>query len=248
MATVVAQPAKITVQLPGRRYDHVFFSITVALMVATVIVGFGPTYYFAGVFRAPLPAPIIHVHGALFSCWMLLLVTQTLLVSARRVDIHRKLGMAGMMLACAMVVVGVMAATNALMRAPKVPGRDAQAFYIVPLTDMLNFAVLMAFAYRERRDSTAHKRLILLATTALMVAAIARWPIAILHFQAWRASVASDVFLLLLVLYDLWALHKLHRATLWGGALLIVVQQMRFPVSQTTAWHHFANWVQVTFQ
>ncbi len=248
MATAVAQPAKINAPLPGRRYDHVFFSVVVALMVATVIVGFGPTYYYAGVFRAPLPPPIIHVHGALFSCWMLLLVTQTLLISARRVDVHRKLGIAGMCVACAMVVVGVGAATNSLMRPPVVPGRDIQAFYLIPLTDILNFSVLMAFAYRERRDAAAHKRLILIATNALMLAAVARWPIALLHRQVWRASIASDIFLLMLVLYDLWSLRKLHRATLWGGAFFLVIQQIRFPISHTATWHHIAAWVQATFR
>ena len=248
MATAVAQPAKITAPLPGRRYDHVFFSVVVALMVVPVIVGFGPTYYYAGVFRAPLPSPIIHVHGALFSCWMLLLVTQTLLVSARRVDIHRKLGMAGMILACAMVVAGVLAATDSLLRPSLVPGRDLQAFYLIPLSEMLMFAVLMVFAYRERRDAAAHKRLILIATTALLVAAFARWPIAAIHRHAWQAGLASDIFFLLLVLYDLWSLHKLHRVTLWGGAFFLIVQQIRFPISQTAAWHHFAAWVQMTFR
>ena len=67
MATAVTTPAKSSARLPGRRYDHVFFSSVVVLMVATVIIGFGPTYYYAGVFRAPLPAPILHVHGAVFS-------------------------------------------------------------------------------------------------------------------------------------------------------------------------------------
>lgn len=55
---------------------------------------------------APLPSLIIHVHGAAFSCWMLLLLTQTTLVSAGRVDIHRRLGIAGFLLAWAMVVLG----------------------------------------------------------------------------------------------------------------------------------------------
>jgi hypothetical protein len=55
--------------------------------------------------------PIIHVHGALFSCWILLLVKQTSLVSARRVDVHRRVGIAGFILACVMVV-GVLAATD----------------------------------------------------------------------------------------------------------------------------------------
>ncbi len=86
------------------------------LMLATVFVGFARTYYFAGVFHAPLPSLIIHLHGAAFSCWILLLVTQASLVSAGRVDIHRRLGIAGMVLACVMVIVGVLAATDLLVR------------------------------------------------------------------------------------------------------------------------------------
>jgi hypothetical protein len=35
-----------------------------------------------------------------------------------------------------------------------------------------------------------------------------------------------------------------HRATLWASAFLIVVQQIRFPIGQTAAWHAFATWAQ----
>ena len=98
MATVVARPSSLATPapvLPGRRFDHFFFSSMALLMLATVFVGFAPTYYLTGVFRAPLPSLIIHLHGAAFSCWILLLVTQTSLVSAGRVDIHRRLGIGG---------------------------------------------------------------------------------------------------------------------------------------------------------
>ena len=244
MSTAVATPVKTVSALPGRRYDHLFFSVSAALMLVTVVIGFGPTYYFAGVFRAPLPSPIIHVHGALFSCWILLLIVQTSLVAAHRVDLHKRLGIAGFLLACVMVIVGIAAATNSLMRAPTVPGRDPQAFYLVPLTDMLIFTVVMTAAYRQRRDSAAHKRLIYIATSALLVAAFSRWPIAAFHRHAWEAGLVSNLFLLALVLYDLWALHKIHRATLWAGAFLIIVQQIRFPISHTAGWHSFAALVQ----
>src|SRR5712664_1482519 len=119
MATAVAHPgnpAKPSVGLPGRRYDHLFFSAMALLMLATVFIGFARTYYLAGVFHAPLPSRIIHVHGAVFSCWMLLLITQASLVSAGRADIHRRLGIGGMLLACLMVIVGVLAATDLLVR------------------------------------------------------------------------------------------------------------------------------------
>src|SRR3982075_3548445 len=170
MATAVAHPStptKPSIDLPGRRYDHVFFSAMVLLMLATVFVGFARTYYLAGVFHAPLPSLVIHLHGAAFSCWILLLITQASLVSAGRVDIHRRLGIAGFLLACLMVVLGVLAATDSLVRHGGPPGRDVQAFYIVPLTDMVIFATLIFFAFRARSNSATHKRLILIATIGL---------------------------------------------------------------------------------
>src|SRR5260370_9948979 len=141
MATAVAHrsnPAKPAVGLPGRRYDHLFVAAMALRVLATFFGGFARTYYLAGVFHAPLPSRIIHVHGAVFSCWILLLVTQASLASAGRVDIHRRLGIAGMLLACLMVIVGVLAANDLLMRGGRA-GLDAQVFYIVPLTDRLIF-------------------------------------------------------------------------------------------------------------
>jgi len=178
MATAIAQPgtpAAPATQLPGRRHDHIFFSGMALLMLVTVFVGFGPTYYLAGVFRAPLPSLIIHLHGAAFSCWVLLLITQTSLVLAGRVDIHRRLGMAAFGLACLMVVLGILAATDSLVREAGAARRDPKTFYIVPLTDVLVFATLVYYAFRNRLNPAAHKRLILTATVSLMIAAIARW-------------------------------------------------------------------------
>jgi len=246
MATAVAPRndfAKPAYVLPGRRYDHYFFSAMALAMLATVFIGFARTYYLAGVFNAPLPSKILHLHGAVFSCWILLLVTQTSLVAAGRVDIHRKLGIAGFLLACAMPVIGVLAATDSLVRDSR-PGRDVQFFYIVPTTDMLIFGILIFFAFRNRTNAAAHKRYIMIATTALMIAAMARWPVALFSRNAWRASIATYIFLLALVAYDLWSTRKVHRVTLWASAFLIFVEQVRIPIGRSAAWHHFAGWVQ----
>ena len=247
MATAVVHPsksAKVVTGVPGRCFDHGFFSGMALVLLATVFVGFARSYYLAGVFHAPLPSFIIHLHGAAFSCWILLLVTQTSLVSAGRVDIHRRLGIAGFLLACLMVVVGVMAATDSLLRHGGPPGRDVQAFYIVPLTDMVIFATLVFFAFRARFNPATHKRLILVATIGLTIAAIARWPLAWVSRNPGRAGLFSYIFLLMMVAYDLWSTRKVHRATLWAGAFVIFVQQIRLPLGHTAAWHAFASWVQ----
>jgi len=110
------------------------------LILATVFVGFARTYYLAGVFHAPLPSLIIHLHGAAFSTWILLLVTQTswsppaawtfIAAWALRASSWRGL----------MVTLGVLAATDSLVRHGGPPGLDAKLFYVIPMTDMLIFA------------------------------------------------------------------------------------------------------------
>jgi len=246
MATIAAQTASTASfrPIPDLRYEHLFFSGMSIAMLITVFAGFARTYYLAGVFRAPLPSLIIHIHGAAFTCWILLLVTQTSLVAADRTCIHRKLGIAGFLLACAMLILGVMAGTNNLLRAHDVAGRDPKMFYIVPLTDMLLFGTFIYFAFRERLNPPAHKRYIFLATTALLVAAIARLPFAFLSRKNPMDGAASDLFLLALIGYDLWSTRKVHRVTLWSGIFLAAVQQSRIPIGKTALWHSFATWVQ----
>jgi FtsH-binding integral membrane protein len=216
-----------------------------ALVLLLVVVGFARTYFLAGVFRAPLPARIIHIHGALFSAWILLLIGQTTLVSARRVDIHRKLGLAGFGLACLMIIAGVLAATNSLSRNFAPPGGlDALTFYIIPLSDMVMFATLVFFAYRARFDPAAHKRLILLATVALMDAPTGRPPFSVITGHQYFDSIFCYLFIVLLIGYDLWSTRKVHKATIWASVFMFVIQQVRVPIGFTGAWHGLASWVQ----
>src|SRR5713101_7328711 len=115
MATAVAHPStptKPTLSMPGRRYDHLFFSVMALCMLATVFAGFAHTYYLAGVFHAPLPSLIIHLHGAAFSCWILMPVTQTCLAAPGRVIVPAGLSQRGFLLAILMVMLGVLAATD----------------------------------------------------------------------------------------------------------------------------------------
>src|SRR5262245_49157986 len=89
------------------RREHLFFGgMTIAMLIA-VLVGFGPTYFFSTIsgttFELTRP---LHLHGAAFTSWMVLLVIQATLVAAGHVDIHRKLGVAGAVLAAVMMVLG----------------------------------------------------------------------------------------------------------------------------------------------
>ena len=246
MATVALPRSNAERLKTSRQYENYFFSAMALLILATVFVGFARTYFLAGVVRAPLPSLIIHIHGAVFSSWILLLVAQVSLVSAGRVDIHRRLGLAGFGLACLMVILGVLAASNSLARGFVPPGFpfDAKTFYAIPIGDIAIFATLVFFAYRARRDSAAHKRLIMIATFALLSAPTGRPPFTVITARPFFDSVFIWAFLLLLVAYDLWSLGKVHRATIWAGAFLVVMGQLRVPLGNTAVWHTFATWAQ----
>jgi hypothetical protein len=229
-----------------RRYDRVFFSGMAVVILAAVFVGFARSYFLAGVFKARLPSPLIHLHGAAFSCWILLLIAQTSLVAAGKVAWHRRLGVLGFGLACAMLILGVLASLQVLARPPALgeSPRGPRAFFAVPLSDMLVFSTLVYFGFRERKNPVAHKRLLLIATIALLDAAFVRWPVS---SEWWTLKVAQTCcypLLLLIVAYDLWSARKIYRATIVASALLIFTQQVRAPIGRSRSWQNFAASVQ----
>jgi hypothetical protein len=229
----------------GARTDDVFFSAMALLILGSVLLGFGRSYYFAGVFHAPLPNPLVHVHAAVFSAWILLLIVQTSLVSAGRVDLHRRLGIFGAALAGAMVVLAILVATDSLARGFRPPGSglDPRSFYSIPVFSTAVFCVLIFWALRERADGPAHKRLILIATISLMGPAVNRWSFLPIGHRGLFTSLIVDFFILLIVGFDLWSIRSIHRATVKGGLFMIIAHQLMFPIGRTQVWHRFAEWV-----
>jgi hypothetical protein len=241
---VVQSPYAPSPAAPGRRYDHLFFSGMTLLILLTVFFGFAQSYYLAGVFQAPLPNRLVHIHGAVFTCWILLLITQTLLVSVHRVDIHRRLGLVGFGLVCIMPVVAILAAIDSMVRHASRP--NALSFFAVPTFDILAFLPLIFFAWKYRSNAATHKHLILLATIAILDAAVVRWPI---HASWWGLHPAewmTDAFLLPLFAYDLFSIRKIHPATLWGSLLFLVLQHVRGAIGHSDAWLTLAAWIQHT--
>lgn len=240
MATAVIRQRKL-------RFENHFFSAMAVVILASVFVGFARTYYLAGVFKAPLPNLLIHIHGAVFSSWILLLIVQTSLIATGRVNLHRRLGLLGFGLACLMVVLGLLAATDELVRhfAPGAPGITALAFYAVPFSDILVFSTLIYFAFRNRFQLAAHKRFILIATIAMLDAAFVRWPISAAWWNLRAANLCCYGLLLAMICYDFWSTGKVQRVTLWASLFLIATKELRMPVAHTALWQNFATWVYV---
>jgi hypothetical protein len=230
---------------PG--YDDFFFSGMAGVALIAVLVGFARTYFLAGLFRAPLPNLLVHIHGAAFTLWIIFFISQIALVTAHRVDLHRRLGLLGFVLAIVMILMGMVTASDRLARHVAQPGtetvEEVRAFYAVPLFDMVLFSTFVYFGYRNRVQPVVHKRLMWFATLSLLDAGFDRWPV----FDPYSLPVVNLIcflpLLLLMIGYDWWSTGKVQRVTIWAAVFLVVVQQMRHPLSHTTAWQSFAAWV-----
>lgn len=215
-----------------------------AIAIALVVfAGFAPTYYLRGYYLAePLP-PVFAVHGAVFSAWVVLFVVQAALVSARRTDIHRKLGMLAAVLAPLMLVVGFQAAVAAARRGFSTPGLPPPlVFLAVPMFDLVVFAALVGAALWFRRNPAMHKRLMLLAMLAVVTAAIARLP-GVLPYGPPAFFGLTDLFLLAGIAWDKWTRGRVHPAYIWGGLFLVLSQPLRLVVSGTDTWLRIATWL-----
>ncbi|MCU1319800.1 MAG: hypothetical protein JWP98_1318 [Edaphobacter sp.] len=160
----------------NRTVERVFYSGMAILLCVCVFIGFSPTYFQAGMMRAPLPSPILHIHGAVFTLWMLLFVVQAALISARRVKWHRSFGTVAFCLPPIMIVLGVIAAIDALHRGVKIGPLDPAVSAAIPLIGIVGFTIVIYASWRARRRPDAHKRLILIATMGLVAAASAAFP------------------------------------------------------------------------
>ena len=240
----------MTTQIVGRvRWSaerRFYFGMALA-MFGVVYLGFARTFFLRPLFPDfPAPAePIFLVHGVAFTAWLVLLVVQPLLVASGRIDLHRSLGRAGAATAMAMVVLGLAGAVTAARRATGfigVPIPPLQ-FLAVPIFNILMFGSLVTLAIMKRRDTQAHKRLMLLATVNLLAAAFARWPF---DFAKGGPPVyfgLSDLFIVALVIWDLSTRRRLHPVTLWAGLATVVSQPLCLAVSGTGPWLAFAHWL-----
>jgi hypothetical protein len=234
--------------------ERLFYTGFAVAISAAVVLGFARTFFFrawypdwARVHGAP--ETFFYVHGTVFAAWLLLLIAQTSLVAAGRVDLHRRLGVAGAGLAVLVVLLGTV---GALMAASRPTGFidvpvPPLSFLVIPFTALAMFVAFVSLALLYRRRPQYHKRLMLLATIMLAEGGVTRWPFAFMGTSLpvpgiGMTELCLDLFLVPLLVWDLASRGRPHPVTLWGGLALIASQPLRFWLMSTGAWLAFAGW------
>jgi hypothetical protein len=229
----------------GTRQRTRRFYVGVAIAIAiTVFAGFSRSYFLKAYYGTPELSLLLHIHGFVFTSWVLLFLAQTTLVAADRTDLHRKLGVGGAVLAALVLIVGT---TTAILRvkggSAPIPGVPPLGFLAVPLFDMVVFAILIGAGLSLRSRLDTHKRLMTLATISLMSAPIARLPIGVLKAGPPAFFGLTDLFIVAMLVYDLATRRRIHPATIWGGLLIVASQPLRLMIAGTPAWMAFAGWL-----
>ncbi len=220
--------------------------VVVIALGAVVFLGFARTYYLRYLFDASPLTVMAHVHGVLATLWIALHYTQARLIAAHRADIHKRLGIfaacVGFVLAAQALDLGI---TNvAAGRAP--PGRDPLQFLSVPIGTMSMFLVFLVAALALRRKREWHKRLMFLATLALLVPAAGRFDsmLAPLGMPRRKIAVILTVAFVAWAWWDDWRKRgRVHPAYLYCGSLLAVSVPLRAWVGMQAWWTPIAQWI-----
>lgn len=218
-----------------------FYTGMALLMIAIVLIGFGPSFYFRGYLHSPRPnpsiTPFVLTHGLAFSLWMLVFLAQTSLVAANRRDLHRQLGIAGMILAVLLIPLMYLAAVGQVERANQPPFATPLSWTAVPLFPMPALMLLVWLGWKYRREPQSHKRLMLGASIIMMDPAIGRVPIAPPTLIGFAVLNAITLLLFLPVLWwDRKSRSHVHWATALGTGLLAIAMLLRLIALAEPGW------------
>ena len=227
---------------PGVGLRRRFYIGVTLLMGIVVVTGFWATY-FGPLVRGTIAQPLlIHVHATVFAGWLALFLAQATLAATGHVAWHMKLGRWG--IGYGILLIGVGLTTTVLRSAGQViAGENGARLLYVGFFDMALFSIFFGAAIGFRRKPELHRRLMLVAATVLLVAAVGRIPFlrggpsfVHLRLMVWSLPI------LLAIAYDFSKQRRFHPVYALGLAALIV-RIYSVPLSQTEAWSAVTRWV-----
>lgn len=203
--------------------------------------------------RAPFPV-VLHVHSILMGSFLLLLLVQTILAATGRLEYHRQLGIAAVVLAPAIVIAGFMLVPtmynqiwDGMQAAPAEAQAGIQAFLrffdnimLVQTRIGIVFSLFMVIAFMARkRDLGLHKRMMFLAIAPALPAAFDR--ITWLPHTLPESPLSPDLYILFAVapmfIWDVVRTRSVHKAY-WIWLAFMVPSSIVIHTLWGTDWWH----------
>ena len=223
--------------------DAWFFPLIVVVIWLIMLVGFVPDVIIRINSNAPPYPLVIHAHALVFFGWLMFLASQVTLVRTGNIAWHRRMGVTGIALAAAVTILGPAAALTMQMTHA---ARQPPPFLAVQGMTIVAFAGLFIAGLIHRRQAAAHKRLMLLATLALIGAGFGR--IIRLVTSAPPPStlipavyIATNVLVLAIALYDYRTRGRLHPVFLPAAGALLAAELTAGLLLRFPAWIGFTH-------
>lgn len=219
---------------PAAKVGRRFYLIISLLMAAVFVGGFGQTVPGDFTHKPGLPL-LLHVHGAVFTLWVLVFVAQPAFVAHGSLKWHRQVGMAGAWLAGLMVIMGL-AATVFAIRYKFTPSFFPPAIFLVMNgIGILVFGGLIAGGVALRHKSEWHKRLMLCATISILGPGLGR----LLPMDSFGPAAPLVMFGVIMLfalagpVVDLFVRKRVHPAYGWGVGAILFSNLLIAPVAFT---------------
>ena len=244
--------------------DRWIFVFMAGWFIALVLAGFIPSSLnkiemVRSGLRPPFPL-VMHLHAVLMGSFLLLLFAQTWLMATGRNAYHMRLGLASLLLAPAIVIVGLILAPtmyhqllDAFQAAPPEAREEIQKrlsfsenIKLVQLRIGILFPLFLAIALRARRsDPGLHKRMMILATVVPLPAGIDRIPWLPNTFP--ERALSADAYMLLAIapmfIWDVTRNGYVHRAYWIWLAFFLPFAIAVHSLWDTPWWHATARWM-----
>src|SRR5579859_1381503 len=232
-----------------RRFDRSLYLGASLIFLALVFWTFARTFYLRSFFGTPPLSALLHIHGAVMTGWVVLLVAQTSLIAAHRVTWHLRLGVFGSAWAALVVLFGSITTLHAAAREVRGHTDFAASQVIITSLDLLQmlfFAGFVAIAIWQRHRPDYHKRLMLLTIACMLPDALARLPVSFMARATeaelnLRIMMGLDLFVLICVGVDTIWHRRLHPAFAWGALLFVGAFHVALYATQTQVWIAFAE-------
>ncbi|MDT8398883.1 MAG: hypothetical protein RQ899_09755 [Pseudomonadales bacterium] len=220
-----------------------FFFWMTLLMAGFVFTGFGMTYWLPLARGSFPPAPpVVHLHGLVFSCWMILLVVQAWLVKVRNITLHRSLGTFGIALATAVIFMGALITLLSGAANRDTPGPNYYDGTYLGIMAVLGFGVLFTLAIRTVRTPAVHKRMMLFALLPLLPPGIHRVymvPLGLSTFPLLPMYLTLDAMAVAILVHEWRQNGRIGLYSIIGAGWIVLQQALHYPLTHSPAFADF---------
>jgi hypothetical protein len=238
-------PMKATLHFV-RRY---FYALLGLVALVLVQIGFARSYIVPVMGGTFTGRTALHIHGAVFMLWIVTCIAQPFLVERKMVQVHRKVGIYGFVLAGIVFLMGIYIAISSAHVHIAQGDMEVVKDLLIPLTDMVLFPVFVILSILSLKKPEAHKRFIVLSTLSILPAATGRM---LSLFTWWTGNVIADTVLTLLVMeitliagiiFDAVTKKRVHPVYLWGGLAVVIVHVGREYWKKSDGWLTISDWI-----